>query len=41
MDMDNRKVFEDALLRAMDTIAGQAKDNTTKDACGFDEVSCT
>lgn len=28
--MDNRKVFEDALLRAMDTIAGQAKDNTTK-----------
>ena len=30
VDMDNRKVFEDALLRAMDTIAGQAKDNTTK-----------
>ena len=28
--MDNRKVFEDALLRAMDTIAGQAQDNTTK-----------
>ncbi len=28
--MDNRKVFEDALLRAMDTIAEQAKDNTAK-----------
>ena len=30
VDRDNRKVFEDALLRAMDTMAGQAKDNTTK-----------
>lgn len=28
--MDNRKVFEDGLLRAMDDIAEQARDNTAK-----------
>ena len=28
--MDNRKLFEDGLLRAMDAIAEQSKDNTTK-----------
>ena len=28
--MDNRKVFEEGLLRAMDAIAEQSRDNTTK-----------
>ena len=28
--MDNRKVFEEALLRAMDELAEESKDNTTK-----------
>ena len=28
--MDNRKVFEDGLLRAMDELAEESKDNTTK-----------
>jgi len=28
--MDNRKVFEEGLLKAMDAIAEQANDNTTK-----------
>lgn len=28
--MDNRKIFEDGLLRAMDELAEGAKDNTTK-----------
>ena len=28
--MDNRKVFEEGLLRAMDEIAEDSKDNTTK-----------
>lgn len=28
--MNNRKVFEEGLLRAMDEIAEQSKDNTTK-----------
>lgn len=28
--MDNRKIFEEGLLQAMDTVAERAKDNTTK-----------
>ena len=28
--MDNRKVFEEGLLQAMDTVAERAQDNTTK-----------
>ena len=28
--MDNRKVFEEGLLRAMDAVAEESKDNTTK-----------
>lgn len=28
--MDNRKVFEEGLLRAMDDIVEQSEDNTTK-----------
>ena len=28
--MDNRKIFEDGLLRAMDEMAEESKDNTTK-----------
>lgn len=28
--MDNRKVFEEGVLRAMDALAGESKDNSTK-----------
>lgn len=28
--MDNRKVFEEGLLQALDAVAGRSKDNTTK-----------
>ena len=33
--MDNRKIFEDGLLRAMDSLAEESKDNTTKMLAGF------
>lgn len=30
MDMDNRKLFEEGLLQAMDTLAERSGENTTK-----------